>query len=363
MKILVYDDNPDYGGHQIMSCHGVEALTADPDLEVIFMFNPRNTQLADCIAGIPNLQILEASCTTRKLQGLLNRIDPRGIQRLERELHALKPDLVLCIQGEIEDSSQAVLAARRAGIECLSYLAIPHPMQRMGARWGRLRDHINQYLLNQPDRYITLSESMAGQLKERGVSKPVAVVPNGIPPPPTPDFKPQTSNLVLGLIGRVEFNQKQQDFMVQTFRAFPETFQDSQLLIAGSGPDEERLKQLISGNKNIAFLPWQDDTEALYKQIDFLVIPSRYEGVPLVLLEALARGIPVIASACDGMQDILPESWIFEPENAAALANTFSNIRDTWRNDIAALQQKVLSAYSLECFKSNFHRAICSQDQ
>jgi hypothetical protein len=42
MKILVYDDNLDYGGHQIMASHGIEALVADPTLEILFMFNPQN---------------------------------------------------------------------------------------------------------------------------------------------------------------------------------------------------------------------------------------------------------------------------------------------------------------------------------
>jgi len=360
MKILVYDDNPDFGGHQTMACHGVEALTSDPGLEVVFMFNPHNKRLASCVSGIPNLQTVEAPCTTRKFQGMRNRIVKSGIQTLEKEFRALNPNLILCIQGDIEDSSQAMLAACRVGIECISYIAIPHRMALMGAKLGVLRDRTNQYLFNQPSRYIAISESMKKLLIERGAKRPIAVVPNGIPMPPTTHHPPSATGHTLGLLGRIEFNQKRQDFMVRTFIDHPDVFGDCRLLIAGNGSDEGKLKQLISGKENISLLPWQEDAEAFYEQIDFLLIPSRYEGVPLVMLEALARGIPVVGSARDGMRDILPEAWMFEPENPEALAKTFSRARESWQSEIDALRQKILTEHSLENFTASFRNAVCS---
>jgi hypothetical protein len=358
MKIIVYDDNPDYGGHQIMACHGVEALAADPSLDVAFMFNPSNEKLADRLPTLGNLQPLEAPCTTRKFQGLLNRISKKNIAALAKAFQSLEADLILCIQGEIEDSSQAVLAVRRAGIECVSYLAIPHPMQLMGAKFGGLRDRLNQYLFNQPDRYIAISESMKALLIERGVEKPISVVPNGIPAPPFQKVTAHGSRLTLGLIGRVEFNQKQQDFMVRTFCDFPQQFANCQLVMAGSGPDEEKLRHLIEGKENITLLPWQADTEAFYDSIDFLLIPSRFEGVPLVMLEALARGIPTLGSRRDGMRDLLPEAWLFDPGNGKDLATVFSKVRNSWPAVIGPVQKKVAEEMTLESFKRNFHRAV-----
>ncbi|MCK4564331.1 MAG: hypothetical protein KAU94_06635, partial [Verrucomicrobia bacterium] len=96
VKILVYDDNPDFGGHQAMACHGIEALAADPLLEVVCMINPANRQLAERLAS---LTVLKAPCTSQQLK-------------------SLDPDLVLCIQGDIAQSARGVATARKAGIEC-----------------------------------------------------------------------------------------------------------------------------------------------------------------------------------------------------------------------------------------------------
>jgi glycosyltransferase involved in cell wall biosynthesis len=362
VKIIVYDDNPDYGGHQIMACHGIESLAKDSSLEIVFMFNPRNEKLADRLAETPTLQLLEAPCSTRKLQGLLNRISKKLIAALSQKFQNLEADLVLCIQGEIEDSSHAVLAARKACIKCISYIAIPHPMRLMGAKLGGLRDRINQYLLNQPDGYITISASMKKLLIERGTTVPIDIVRNGIPLSGTPRLTPRVSRpTTLGMLGRIEFNQKQQNFMVRTFCAFPEKFNNCHLIIRGDGPDEGKLRQLIAEcprRNDITLLPWQNDTESFYASIDFLMLPSRFEGIPLVMLEALAHGIPVIGSRRDGMQDILPDNWTFATENAGDLARTFSHVRGSWKNDVDTLRMKVETEMSLETFKDNFYRSI-----
>ena len=149
--------------------------------------------------------------------------------------------------------------------------------------------------------------------------------------------------------------------MVRTFCTHPEAFHDCCLLIGGNGPDEGPLKQLIAEcprGSDITLRPWQDDVESFYGEIDVLMLPSRYEGVPLVMLEALARGIPVIGSARDGMKDILPESWTFEPENEDSLVETFSKCRHSWQNDIAEARIKIETEMTIEAFKAAFHRAV-----
>lgn len=323
-----------------MACRGIAALAADPAIEVVCMVNPANRPLVKKLAGI---ETLAPPCTPDRLK-------------------SINPDLVLCIQGDIAQSTQAIHAARKAGIECVSYLAIPHTLKQMGAKLGALRDRTHQHLINQPTRYIVISESMKQRLVKRGCTQPIAIVPNGIVMPHASSLTPHPSSLTtLGLLGRIEFNQKQQDFMVETFGRFPEAFSNCKLLIAGNGPDEDKLRKLIAQSPrrdDIILQPWQSDTEAFYSAIDVLLLPSRFEGVPLVMLEALVRGIPVLGSRCDGMRDILPETWTFEPENGKELAGTFCEARENWTNEIDAVRQRVATETALDTFKTRFRDAV-----
>jgi len=60
-----------------------------------------------------------------------------------------------------------------------------------------------------------------------------------------------------------------------------------------------------------------------------LLIPSKFEGVPLTMLEAMARELPVIASNVDGMAEILPQSWLFPYGDCAALVDTLRRVRNS----------------------------------
>ena len=335
MKIIAYDDNPDFGGHQVMACRGIEALAADPSIEIECMVHPANTKLAE-------------------------RLRKSGIPVSPAQASLPKADLMLCIQGDIAQSTQGAKAARKAGIECIGYIALPHTRAAMGAKLGTLRDGFNQHLVHLPTRYIAISESMAALLRKRGARQRIDIVPNGIECPGAP-FTPHASLVTLGLLGRIEFNQKRQDFMVKTFCDVPKAFQNCRLAIAGDGPDRNRLEQLISTcprQNDIKLLDWQNDPEAFYSSIDLLAIPSRYEGVPLVMLEALARGIPVIGSNRDGMKDLLPAAWTFDPETAGSLVAALSRVRATWQNDLAPLREKILAEHSLDAFQRNFRAAV-----
>jgi len=344
VKILAYDDNPDYGGHQAMACLGIESLAAEPVHEIHFMLNPANRRLADRVSSIANVNILAAPCTSRRLE-------------------SLKPDLLLCIQGDIRQSTKAIRTARRAGIECVSYLALPHTLKQMGATFGGLRDRLHDRHPTLPDRYILISQGMEQRLRNRGIKKPVSIVPNGITIPPASSVmpKPKTENPVLGMLGRIEFTQKRQDFMVHAFSGLPEAFGKCRLLITGDGPDRERLERIVDASPrrdDIALMPWTENTDSFYGQIDCLVLPSRFEGVPLVMLEALVRKIPVIASRCDGMAEWLPETWTFPPGDAAAMTRAFTAARSAGTSKIDALQQRVAEEADPVRFKERFVSAV-----
>ena len=360
MKILVYDDSLDFGGHQLMACLGIEALVKDPALEVAAMTNIQNTRLSAHLADISGVLRLNCPKVPDRLQILFNRFTHRSNPKLLQLFRDHNPDMVLCIQGDLEHAACAVRASKAAGIRCVSYIALPHSKQEMGAKLGMLRDLATRSLLNLPDRYLTISNSMKQRLIDRGVSRPISVVPNGVSRPPhikNLNFK----KTVIGLLGRIEYKQKGQDFLVNTFCEYPDTFKSCRMIIKGDGPDAARLSKLISScprSEDITLETWSRDTDGFYEQIDCLIIPSRFEGVPLVMLEALARGIPVLGSACDGMKDLLPPHWQFIPGDASSLADTVSKLMQTTDRDVHALTDVIREDMTVENFQHHFHQAV-----
>jgi glycosyltransferase involved in cell wall biosynthesis len=107
-----------------------------------------------------------------------------------------------------------------------------------------------------------------------------------------------------------------------------------QCVIVGDGPQR---KYLLSLTKNIGlqervtftgYVP-QEDLKHLYTTADFFVLPSLAEGLPLVILEALATGTPVIASRVAGIPDIISDGYnglMFPPGDVDALAKTMQKL-------------------------------------
>lgn len=374
--LLCYDDNPDFGGHQVMACLAVEALARQEDIRTVFFSSPTNTRLNERLKEIQQttgrLELKSTSFCTRKLQGLRNRFAAKQKEALQTLLAAEQPDLILCIQGEVEDASMALCAAKEMTAPCVSYIPVPHRMALMGAKLGAIRDQLNAYLFRKPDGWITISESMKELLEERGTNSPIEVVHNGIDSerfsPIDPCAAREKLNLppdvfLIGSIGRVEFNQKQQAFLVRAFSNHWKKDPSVHLVLAGDGPDRNQLEQMIreSGMQNqITLLPWQSDSALLYAAIDLLVIPSRFEGVPLVMLEALACGTPVAASARDGMKDLLPAEWTFATEQENEMVQTLRRFMtgNGWIEPLGDLQRQVRTEYTIEAFQENFVSAV-----
>jgi glycosyltransferase involved in cell wall biosynthesis len=100
-----------------------------------------------------------------------------------------------------------------------------------------------------------------------------------------------------------------------------------ELVICGSGPLESELKDLASScgiQDKVTFISWLPNPEFIKKLAEsaIFVMPSVYEGMPMALLEAMASGKPVIASAVPGPQDIIThgkDGYLFQKGNIAQL--------------------------------------------
>lgn len=372
--IVVVDDNPDFGGHQVMTCHGMKALLSSEEFVIHAMLHPLNQRNQEAwkelSASFKDTLILHNAPTrTEKFQGLRNYLFSGERKKLLAEINRIDPDLVLAIQGNIEHSSSVLWLSGQLSCPLLSYIPLPHTHAEMGAKMGWVRDLFCKSLYRKPDGYVIISPTLAKMLEKRGASGKIEIVENGIPlehlaKTPTREearieLDLPRNAVIWGHVGRIEFKQKGQDFSLQCFDRFQKDHPEksSMLLFAGSGPDENELKQMISGRSDVRLLPWRNDLRAVYAAMDGLLLPSRYEGVPLVMLEALAVGCPVAGTDRDGMCDWLPPDWRFHYRNQASALTAMAHLCDN-PEKIRALRDRVWSNHSLISFQNSFLRTI-----
>jgi glycosyltransferase involved in cell wall biosynthesis len=100
--------------------------------------------------------------------------------------------------------------------------------------------------------------------------------------------------------------QKGLEVVVHAARELPGV----RFLIAGEGPERpslERLTRSLGVEERVVLLGHRDDITALLGDADLFVLPSRYEGFPLALLEAMASGVAVVASDIPGITELVTD--------------------------------------------------------
>ena len=112
------------------------------------------------------------------------------------------------------------------------------------------------------------------------------------------EFGIKDSTIVIGHVGRF-VQQKNHTFLVDVFKEYHKKNPDSKLLLVGSGPLEDKIKKKVEklGLKDsVLFLGQRDDINRLYSAMDVFCLPSLYEGLPVVGVEAQAAGLPCVFS-------------------------------------------------------------------
>lgn len=130
---------------------------------------------------------------------------------------------------------------------------------------------------------------------------------------------------VIGAAGRLAA-VKGLDVLLEAVARLSSEFPGLRLEIAGSGPDRRNLEEAARGagiQDRVAFLGWRGDLAPLLAGWDLFVQPSRAEGFGLAALEAMAAGVPVIASAVGGLLELIERDrsgWLVAVGDSEALA-------------------------------------------
>ena len=179
----------------------------------------------------------------------------------------------------------------------------------MRRKYGLPFDRVERWGLLGYRHAIALSQVIRSQLLAANPRLNVAVIPNGVPDELIARDPVQKECHVL-FVGRIDREQKGLDLLLPAWRAVNRP--GLPLVIAGSGraADEAWLKEQLRPLTHIARMAGHVADERklrIFDQAAFLVLPSRFEGFPLTLVEAFAHGLPVI---CFGIPELawLPDS-------------------------------------------------------
>ena len=255
---------------------------------------------------------LEAAGINMEFLGLdSSRSFRRGLRLLANCFQQLQPDLVqtYLFHANVLGS----LAARRANVPRLvTGIRVTHE------NWFRRR--LERRCTQHADAHVCVSRDVA-QYAANKIGLPESrlhVIPNGIDVSRFDDVAPydlspfgvDAATPVIGCIARLQ-RQKGVDRLLDTAPRLLEQLRDWKIVIAGDGPQRRQLEARVKRLRleaRVHFLGWQARTEALLKRIDVLAIPSRWEGMSNVLLEAMAARVPLVATDTEGTREVLGAS-------------------------------------------------------
>jgi glycosyltransferase involved in cell wall biosynthesis len=178
---------------------------------------------------------------------------------------------------------------------------------------------------------------------------------------------PADALLLLG-VGGLE-RRKGFDIAVQAL-ALP-GLEAPHLVLAGDGPARaplQRQAEALGVADRLHLLGQRTDVPALLRAVDAFVLPSRREGMPVALMEAMAAGLPAVATRAGGVAELLerggpPAGWVVPVNDAPALAAALRELLSdpaAARTRAAAARQRVLTDYTVDRLVTSLERLLAA---
>lgn len=238
--------------------------------------------------------------------------------------------------------------------------------QKMSRGWELLR----RFTYPRCSALVVQTESVAEYARRLVRKRPVYVIPNAVMPPAGQAAlgEPERSDhRVVAAMGRLSV-EKGFDLLIEAFAKIADKQPDWDLRIAGDGVERRRLEHTIESRgltERVELCGWVDQPHAFLRDASFFVLPSRYEGFPNVLLEAMACGLPVVSFDCDsGPREIVrheTDGLLVPPEDVEALAQALDRLMSR-SAECARLSQnatEVTTRFGCEVFFERWER-ICA---
>jgi glycosyltransferase involved in cell wall biosynthesis len=252
-------------------------------------------------------------------------------------VHAIRearPDVVWAHSLQFQTTHVACWAARRAGVPLVVTVHIGDLGAVPGALGLAARVHeatLGRWILRAATRAIAVSDPVADHLRRLDSHLAVDVVPNGLDLERFRAVSTEHGRFQVGFLGRLVVN-KGPETAVRALGELTRRGVDATLAFVGDGPDRARLARLADHEgvgERVLFEGYRPDPERWFATIDVLVRPSLTEGMPLGLLEAMAAGVPVVASDIPGNRSLVRDGetgLLVPPRDPVRLAKALERL-------------------------------------
>lgn len=291
---------------------------------------------------------------------------PSFFLNLVRVMRGMKPLMV----STFLDSSVGAwgrLAALLTGVPL-----IVHSDRLLATEGSRAHFMLRPHLDRRTKRFLPNAQAIADRLVSDGVPREkIIVMPNGVD---LERFDPYgatgmraelgigAGSTVLGYLGRFA-PFKRVDLLLEAVAGLAEENRPDHLLLAGDGPTMNQAREIVQGNEWLMsatrFLGTVDDTPRFLATIDYLVLPSESEGLPNVVLEAMAMAKPVISTSVSDVPALVADTgMIVPPSNLSELAGAITamqNLSDSERATLGArARTRIEAEYSIQVAAGRF---------
>jgi len=256
-----------------------------------------------------------------------------GFQFLKHRLQENRPDLVQTFLHHA--NILGVQAAKSAGVmKCIAAIRV--------AESHRLRNHLERLSLRRVDHTLCVSQAVERFAQNVLRCKPdkTSVIPNGVDLTQFHDKTPRewesigwpADSEVILFLGRLN-PQKGIDLLEKQVDRLVPVGTKRKLLLIGDGPLRAEVEQWVKrvGEDRVQCLPWQPEVASWIQACNLMILPSRFEGMPNVLLEAMATGKPVVCSLVEGSEELLDSTNTlqgFKPGSSSEMADRVCHLMD-----------------------------------
>lgn len=310
-KIIYMNSLPNFGGGEKHLLNLIRELQKENTFSITVAC-PRRSPLAE--------ELSKLRVRTFPVP-LKSKFDFRSILMLQGFMRRERFDIIHTedVRSNLLGTIAAVMAKVPIVIWTIHMLSINRSISGMNPIKRRIWISVDRMLVRYVDKIIAISEFNRRELIKKEKIEPgkIVVIPSSIRlnefskelgfNKKRKEFGIEEGEKVVGYIGRLS-HQKGLTYLLEAARMVSQIMPIVKFLIVGDGPQkielEEKVKELnITGN--VALADFRKDVNELYPIFDITVLPSLYEGLPVVPMESMVYGKPVVATTVGGVPEVV----------------------------------------------------------